>query len=69
MRLHILQQNEFCRVEILVLRILSLLVSLIVSSHYAVLLFVRLIHASSIVSFDVLFIVLHIVLLSFHILF
>ena len=49
------------------LRILSLLVSLIVSPHYAVLLSVRLIHALNIVSSYVLFIVLHVVLLSFYI--
>ena len=47
----------------------SLLISLIVSPHYAVPLSVGLIHALSIVSSYVLIIVLHVVLLLFYILF
>ena len=48
-------------------KFLSFFVSLNVSSHYAVLSSVGLIHASSIVSSYVLLFVLHVVLLSFHI--
>ena len=51
------------------LQILSLLVSLIVSSYYAILLSVGLTHALNTVSSHVLFIVSYVVLLSFQILF
>ena len=50
--------REVGRLRLVLLQILSLLVSLIVSSHYAILLSVGLIHALNTVSFHVFFIVL-----------